>query len=122
MDIKMKKSSICHILGKRSLMTTDIFLFDIGKARTEEEMNYELLEQIKNETAKNHRDLTCYGQYYDPLTMINNIPTFYADYADQVQVPDSEVCTQPKPSPTHCLTGWQEHQVWTQGSCTPTSW
>jgi hypothetical protein len=44
----MKKSSICHILGKRSLMTTDIFLFDIGKARTEEEMNYELLEQIKN--------------------------------------------------------------------------
>ena len=40
------------------------------------------------ETAKNHRVLTCYGQYYDPLTMINNIPTFYADYADQVQVPD----------------------------------
>ena len=74
------------------------------------------------ETAKNHRVLTCYGQYYDPLAMINNIPTFYADYADQVQVPDSEVCTQPKPSPTHCLTGWQEHQVWTQGSCTPTSW
>ena len=29
-------------------MTTDIFLFDIGKARTEEEMNFELLEQIKN--------------------------------------------------------------------------
>ena len=29
-------------------MTTDIFLFDVGKARTEEEMNYELLEQIKN--------------------------------------------------------------------------
>ena len=48
MDIRLKKSSICHILGKRSLMTTDIFLFDIGKARTEEEMNYELLEQIKN--------------------------------------------------------------------------
>ena len=48
MDIRMKKSSICHILGKRSLMTTDIFLFDVGKARTEEDMNYELLEQIKN--------------------------------------------------------------------------
>ena len=29
-------------------MTTDIFLFDVGKARTEEDMNYELLEQIKN--------------------------------------------------------------------------
>ena len=48
MDIRMKKSSICHILGKRSLMTTDIFLFDVGKARTEDEMNYELLEHLKN--------------------------------------------------------------------------
>lgn len=48
MDIRMKKSSICHILGKRSLMTTDIFLFDVGKARTEDNMNYELIEQIKN--------------------------------------------------------------------------
>ena len=48
MDIRMKKSSICHILSKRSLMTTDIFLFDIGKAKTEDDMNYELLEQIKN--------------------------------------------------------------------------
>jgi hypothetical protein len=48
MDIRMKKSSICHILSKRSLMTTDIFLFDVGKAKTEEDMNYELLEQVKN--------------------------------------------------------------------------
>ena len=48
MDIRLKKSSICHILSKRSLMTTDIFLFDVGKARTEDDMNYELLEQIKN--------------------------------------------------------------------------
>ena len=48
MDIRMKKSSICHILSKRSLMTTDIFLFDVGKAKTEDDMNYELLEQIKN--------------------------------------------------------------------------
>ena len=70
----------------------------------------------------NYRSLTCYGQYYDPLAMINNIPTLYADYADQVQVPDSKVCAQPKPSPTHCLTGWQEHQDCTQGSCTQTSW
>jgi hypothetical protein len=48
MDIRMKKSSICHILSKRSLMTTDIFLFDVGKARTEEEMKYDVLEKIKN--------------------------------------------------------------------------
>jgi hypothetical protein len=48
MDIRMKKSSICHILSKRSLITTDIFLFDVGKAKTEDDMKYELLEQIKN--------------------------------------------------------------------------
>ena len=29
-------------------MTTDIFLFDVGKARTEEEMKYDVLEKIKN--------------------------------------------------------------------------
>ena len=36
MDIKLKKSSICHALTKRSLMTTDIFLFDVGKAQTDD--------------------------------------------------------------------------------------
>ena len=29
-------------------MTTDIFLFDVGKAKTEDDMNYELIEQVKN--------------------------------------------------------------------------
>ena len=29
-------------------MTTDIFLFDVGKAKTEDDMNYELIEKIKN--------------------------------------------------------------------------
>ena len=48
MDIKMKKSSICHALSKRSLMTTDIFLFDVGKANTDVGVNYEVLENIKN--------------------------------------------------------------------------
>ena len=45
---RMKKSSICHILSKRSLMTTDIFLFDVGKAKTDDDMNYELIEHVKN--------------------------------------------------------------------------
>ena len=47
MDIKLKKSSICHALTKRSLMTTDIFLFDVGKAQTDDGVNYELLEKKK---------------------------------------------------------------------------
>ena len=29
-------------------MTTDIFLFDVGKAKTDDGVNYELLEKIKN--------------------------------------------------------------------------
>ena len=48
MDIKIKKASICNVLSKRSLMTTDIFLFNVGKADTENEVNYELLEKIRN--------------------------------------------------------------------------
>ena len=48
MDIKVKKSSICHALSKRSLMSTEIFLFDVGKAFTCDGVNYELLEKIKN--------------------------------------------------------------------------
>ena len=48
MDIKMKKGSICHVLSKRSLMTIDVFLFDVGKANTDDRVNYELLEKIKN--------------------------------------------------------------------------
>merc|ERR1711867_3407 len=45
MDIKMKKGSICHVLSKRSLMTIDTFLFDVGKANTDDGVNYELLEK-----------------------------------------------------------------------------
>ena len=48
MDIKLKKSTICHVLSKRSLMSTEIFLFDVGKAFTCDGVNYELLEKIKN--------------------------------------------------------------------------
>ena len=48
MDIKTKNSSICHALGKRPLTTTDIFLFNVGKAKTFEGVNYEVLEKIKD--------------------------------------------------------------------------
>ena len=47
-DIKAKNSSICHALGKRPLTTTDIFLFNVGKANTMDEVNYEVLEKIKD--------------------------------------------------------------------------
>ena len=47
-NLKMKGGSICQLLRKRSLLTTDIFLFDVGKAKTEERINYDVLESIKN--------------------------------------------------------------------------
>ena len=48
MDIKARNSSLCHALRKRSLVTSDIFLFNVGKARTEADVNYEVLEKIKD--------------------------------------------------------------------------
>ena len=47
-NLKMKGGSICQLLRKRSLLTTDNFLFDVGKAKTEEGINYDVLESIKN--------------------------------------------------------------------------
>ena len=48
MDIKAKNSSLCHALRKRSLVTSNIFLFNVGKAKTEADVNYEVLEKIKD--------------------------------------------------------------------------
>ena len=48
MDIKTKNTSICHILRKQPLTTTDIFLFNVGKAKAFEDVNYEMLEKIKD--------------------------------------------------------------------------
>merc|ERR1712105_79760 len=44
MDIKMKKGNICQALRKRSLMTTNMFLFDVGKGATDENVNYDYFE------------------------------------------------------------------------------
>ena len=35
-------------IAKKTLTTTDIFLFNVGKATTFEEVNYEVLEKIKD--------------------------------------------------------------------------
>ena len=49
MDITMKKESIYHTIRNRPFMTTDIFTFNIGKDdRNKEDINYQVLEQIKD--------------------------------------------------------------------------
>ena len=48
-NIKSNSASICHALSKRPLSTTDIFLFNIGKSQRKfEEVNYELMEDLKD--------------------------------------------------------------------------
>ena len=48
LDIKMKKENIYHLIRRRPYMTTDIFTFNIGKADTYEDVNYQVLEQLKD--------------------------------------------------------------------------
>ena len=48
MDIKVENANICHALRKRPLTTTDIFMFNDGKAKGNSEINYEMLEKIKD--------------------------------------------------------------------------
>ena len=43
MDIKVKNSRLAHALRKGSLLTTDTFLFNVGKADTFDGVNYEIL-------------------------------------------------------------------------------
>ena len=48
-NIKSNSANICHCLTKQSLATADIFLFNIGKSMKRfEEVNYELLEDLKD--------------------------------------------------------------------------
>ena len=48
-NLMAKTSSICHALAKYPLATTDIFLFNIARSNnTFEEINYKLLEDLKD--------------------------------------------------------------------------
>ena len=44
----MRKGIICQLLRKRSLISTNMFLFDVAKSSTFEDINYDVLEKIKN--------------------------------------------------------------------------
>ena len=48
MDINMRKGNICQVLRKRSLISTNMFLFDVARGATFEDVNYDVLEKIKN--------------------------------------------------------------------------
>ena len=48
LDLKMKTANVLHVLTKRPLSTTDIFLFNVPRAITHETCNYYILESIKD--------------------------------------------------------------------------
>ena len=51
LDLKMKTAHVLHVLTKRPLCTTDIFLFNEPRAVNHESCNYSILESIKDGTA-----------------------------------------------------------------------
>ena len=51
LDLKIKTSNVLHVLTKRPLSTTDVFLFNEPRATNYEFCNYSILESIKDGTA-----------------------------------------------------------------------
>ena len=51
LDLKIKTSNVLHVLTKRPLSTTDVFLFNEPRASNYEFCNYSILESIKDGTA-----------------------------------------------------------------------
>lgn len=48
LDLKLKTSNVLHVLSKRPLSSTDIFLFNERRAMNNEICNYTILESIKD--------------------------------------------------------------------------
>ena len=66
-DIHCNSPSIAHALSKRPLATTDIFLFNIGKAQNKErEVNYSFIEDLK--------DGSVFASKYDSKELMIKVP------------------------------------------------
>ena len=66
-NIQCNSPSIAHALSKRPLATTDIFLFNIGKAQNREtEVNYSFIEDLK--------DGNVFASKYDSKELMIKVP------------------------------------------------
>ena len=66
-NIQCNSPSIAHALSKRPLSTTDIFLFNIGKAQNREtEVNYSFIEDLK--------DGNVFASKYDSKELMIKVP------------------------------------------------
>ena len=80
-DIHCNSPSIAHALSKRPLATTDIFLFNIGKARNrEQEVNYSFIEDLK--------DGNVFASKYDSKELMIKVPNIVMVFSNST--PDVE--------------------------------
>ena len=77
LDLKMKTSNVLHVLTKRPLSTTDIFLFNEPRAFNYESCNYSILESIKDGTAVSSKYNNDVMRFKTPNTVVvfsNHMP------------------------------------------------
>ena len=80
-NIHSNSASIAHALSKRPLATTDIFLFNIGKARNrEQEVNYSFIEDLK--------DGNVFASKYDSEELMIKVPNIVMVFSNST--PDVE--------------------------------
>ena len=80
-NIHCNSPSIAHALSKRPLATTDIFLFNIGKARNrEQEVNYSFIEDLK--------DGNVFASKYDSKELMIRVPNIVMVFSNST--PDVE--------------------------------
>ena len=80
-NIHSNSASIAHALSKRPLATTDIFLFNIGKARNrEQEVNYSFIEDLK--------DGNVFASKYDSKELMIRVPNIVMVFSNST--PDVE--------------------------------
>ena len=80
-NIHSNSASIAHALSKRPLATTDIFLFNIGKARNrEQEVNYSFIEDLK--------DGNVFASKYDSKELMIKVPNIVMVFSNST--PDVE--------------------------------
>ena len=80
-NIHSNSASIAHALSKRPLATTDIFLFNIGKAQNrEQEVNYSFIEDLK--------DGNVFASKYDSKELMIKVPNIVMVFSNST--PDVE--------------------------------
>ena len=91
LDLKNNTSNILHVLSKRPLSSTNIFLFNEARSLNNEKCNYTVLEQIKDGTAmtsKYNNDVIRFKTPNVVIVFSNSIPAIRQLSKDRWRVYD----------------------------------